>query len=104
LDRICGNKQAKLLDFESLTLKLGSSRFWPVYLILSSATRYQMANFWFADDPAKIATLDAARTSQSFLSGGLSVSGNVFVHGVDRLSFRRKSRGNHRRHSAPEAP
>jgi hypothetical protein len=46
-----------------------------------------MANFWFADDPAKIATLDAARTSQSFLSGGLSVSGNVFVHGVDRLSL-----------------
>src|ERR1019366_6773017 len=32
---ICGNKPAKLLDFESLTLKLGSSRFWPVYLIFS---------------------------------------------------------------------
>src|ERR1035437_4463022 len=36
LDRICGNKPAKLLDFESLTLKLGSSRFWPVYLIFTT--------------------------------------------------------------------
>src|ERR1035437_2323284 len=34
LDRICGNKPAKLLDFKSLTLRSGSSRFGPVYLYL----------------------------------------------------------------------
>ena len=36
MDRICGNKPAKLLDFKSLTLKPGSSRFGPVYLYISS--------------------------------------------------------------------
>src|ERR1035437_6308843 len=34
LDRICGNKPAKLLDFKSLTLRSGSSRFGPVYLYI----------------------------------------------------------------------
>src|ERR1035437_7113350 len=35
LDRICGNKPAKLLDFKSLTLRSGSSRFGPVYLYIT---------------------------------------------------------------------
>src|ERR1035437_171361 len=35
LDRICGNKPAKLLNFKSLTLRSGSSRFGPVYLYFS---------------------------------------------------------------------
>src|ERR1035437_8482214 len=39
LDRICGNKPAKLLDFKSLTLRSGSSRFGPVYLYFWSSGR-----------------------------------------------------------------
>ena len=37
LDRICGNKPAKLLDSKSLTLRCGSSRFGPVYLFFTAA-------------------------------------------------------------------
>jgi hypothetical protein len=36
LDRICGNKPAKLLDSKSLTLKFGASRFGPVYLYFTA--------------------------------------------------------------------
>src|ERR1035437_3271303 len=43
LDRICGNKPAKLLDFKSLTLRSGSSRFGPVYLYKADRERHRHA-------------------------------------------------------------